>query len=227
MSRILCIDDEPAILRLLEVILRRDGHEAVPAATGGAALAAMRSGTIDAVLLDLGLPDRDGLEVLAAIRAVHPVPVIVVSARSDVREKVAALDLGASDFVTKPFDGDELLARLRVALRAAGAGPSDDGLLSFGPIRMDTARHEVTLNGQAVTFTRKEFEVLRNLLGAGGRVLTHSAILEAVWGKAHREDVEYLRVAIRSLRLKLEEDPSQPRLIRNEPGIGYRLGKLR
>lgn len=224
MSRVLCVDDEPAILRLLEVVLRRDGHEVVPAATGSAALAAMRTAAIDAVLLDLGLPDRDGLEVLAAIRTAHPVPVIVVSARSDVQEKVAALDLGASDFVTKPFDGDELLARLRVALRSAGACPPDDSPLAHGPIRMDTSRHEVTLDGQPVSLTRKEFEVLRALLGAGGRVLTHSAILEAVWGKAHRDDVEYLRVTIRALRLKFEENPSQPKLIRNEPGIGYRLG---
>lgn len=226
MSRILCIDDEPAILRLLAVVLARNGHEVVPATDGRSALAALHAGSIDAVLLDLGLPDRDGLELLTAIRAVGPVPVIVVSARRDVEEKVAALDLGATDYVTKPFDGDELLARLRVALRGANAAPYQDDVLSYGPIRIDIARHEVDIAGRDVSLTPKEFAVLRALVEAGGRILTHSALLEAVWGKAHRDDVEYLRVTIRALRLKIEDNPSQPKLIRNEPGIGYRLDKL-
>jgi len=223
MSRILCVDDEPAILRLLAVVLKRDGHEAVSADSGKGALAALQSGRIDAVLLDLGLPDRDGLEVLAAIRATQTVPVIVLSARTEVDEKVAALDLGAADYVTKPFDADELLARIRAALRSAGSAPASNEMVSYGPISMDIARHEVTIAGRAVTLTRKEFDVLRLLAEAGGRILTHSSLLEEVWGKAHRDDVEYLRVAIRALRLKIEDDPSQPRLIRNEPGIGYRL----
>lgn len=224
MSRVLCIDDEPAILRLLDVVLKRDGHEAVSAATGGAALRELKKGGIDAVILDLGLPDRDGLEVLTAIRASSNVPLIVLSARSDVQDKVAALDLGATDFVTKPFDADELLARLRAALRQAPLASLSPRIDAHGPIRMDLDRHEVTVADRPVTLTRKEFDVLRVLVAAGGRIQTHSAILEAVWGKAHREDVEYLRVVIRALRLKIEEDPSQPRLIRNEPGIGYRLG---
>lgn len=223
MSRILCIDDEPAILRLLAVILARDGHEAVAAADGRSALQALRAGGIDAALLDLGLPDRDGLELIAAIRAIVSVPVIVVSARADVQEKVAALDIGAADYVTKPFDGDELLARVRAALRGATAAPAGGDLLVHGPIRMDVARHETEIDGRSVVLTPKEFALLKVLVEAGGRILTHSALLEAVWGKAHREDVEYLRVTIRALRLKVEEDPSQPRLIRNEPGIGYRL----
>ena len=223
MSRILCIDDEPAILRLLEVVLKRDGHELVPAADARAALAALRDAPVDAILLDLGLPDRDGLELLAAIRAACTVPVIVVSARGEVREKVAALDLGAADYVTKPFDGDELLARLRAALRAADKAGSPGGILAHGTLRIDVPRHSVESAGQPVALTPKEFAVLKALVEAGGRVLTHSAILEVVWGKAHREDVEYLRVVIRALRLKLERDPAQPELIRNEPGIGYRL----
>lgn len=223
MSRILCVDDEPAILRLLTVILVRDGHEAVAAADGRAALQALRTGGIEAVLLDLGLPDRDGLELISAIRATAPVPVIVVSARADVQEKVAALDLGAADYVTKPFDGDELLARLRAVLRGAVAAPAPSELFVHGPIRMDVSRHQVEIHGQPVPLTPKEFALLKMLVQAGGRILTHSALLEAVWGKAHREDVEYLRVTIRALRLKVEDDPSQPRLIRNEPGIGYRL----
>lgn len=224
MSAILCIDDEPAIRRLLTAILARDGHEAVPAADARAALAELATGRIDAVLLDLGLPDRDGLELLALLRARSPIPVIVVSARADVQEKVAALDLGASDYVTKPFDGDELLARLRAALRGAGVPANADQAIAHGPIRMDIARHAVTVQGRPVSLTPKEFAVLQALVEAGGRILTHSALLEKVWGKAHRDDVEYLRVAIRALRLKLEADPSRPLLVRNEPGIGYRLG---
>ncbi len=222
MSRILCIDDEPAILRLLGVVLAHDGHETVAAANGRAAMEAIARGGIDAVLLDLGLPDRDGLELIAAIRAVSAVPVIIVSARGDVAEKVAALDLGAADYVTKPFDGDELRARLRVALRqgvAAAAGTE----LCHGPIRMVPDRHEAAVDGRSVALTPKEYAVLQALVEAGGRVLTHATLLERVWGKAHRGDVEYLRVAVRALRLKIEHDPSQPALIRNEPGIGYRL----
>lgn len=223
MSRILCIDDEPAILRLLDVVLRRDGHVALPASNANAALALLAHEPIDAVLLDLGLPDRDGLELLGLIRARCAAPVVVVSARGEVQEKVAALDLGASDYVTKPFDGDELLARLRVALRGAGKAVKQAEVLEHGPLRLDLPRHEASVSGRPVQLTPKEFAVLHALVDAGGRVLTHAALLESVWGKAHRDDVEYLRVVIRALRLKLEEDPSHPRLIRNEPGIGYRL----
>lgn len=222
MSRILCIDDEPAILRLLGVVLARDGHDAIVAANGRAAVDALAQGGIDAVILDLGLPDRDGLELIPAIRAMSPVPVIIVSARGDVAEKVAALDLGAADYVTKPFDGEELRARLRVALRQQRTAIGAE--LTHGPIRLAPDRHEAEVDGRPVSLTAKEYAVLRALVEAGGRVLTHAALLERVWGKAHRDDVEYLRVAVRALRLKIEADPSQPILIRNEPGIGYRLG---
>lgn len=224
MSRILCVDDEAAILRLLDVILARDGHQAVHAADGRAALALLDGARIDAVLLDLGLPDRDGLELLPAIQAVSRVPVIVVSAREDVEEKVAALDLGAVDYVMKPFDGEELLARLRVALRNAGSAAGRNGVLVHGPIRIDVPNHEVEVGGRQVALTPKEFAVLKALVSAGGRILTHGALLEQVWGKAHARDVEYLRVVVRALRLKVENDASQPKLIRNEPGIGYRVG---
>lgn len=223
MSRILCIDDEAAILRLLAAVLARGGHEAVPAADARTAWSLIGGSAVDAVLLDLGLPDRDGLELLAAIRGITDTPVIVVSARADVQEKVAALDLGAADYVTKPFDGDELLARIRAALRKTGQGTRTDSSVVCGPITIDLARHEVAVDGSPVALTPKEFALLTKLAQAGGRILTHAALLEAVWGKAHREDVEYLRVAVRSLRLKIEADPSQPRLIRNEPGIGYRI----
>lgn len=223
MSRILVVDDEGAILRLVGHVLERGGHRAVLAGSAREALAEVAKGGCEAVLLDLGLPDRDGLELIGPIRAAG-VPVIVLSARGEVAEKVAALDLGASDYITKPFDGEELLARLRVALRQK-AGAAADEVLAHGPIRIDRARHEVTLSGRAVSVTPKEFTLLAALVEAGGRVLTHAALLEKVWGRAHREDVEYLRVGIRALRLKIEEDPSHPRLIRNEPGIGYRLAE--
>lgn len=221
MSRILCVDDEPAILRLLQVVLAADGHEAIAAADGRAALAAIERGGLDAVLLDLGLPDLDGLELLARITAVSALPVVVLSARDAVSEKVTALDLGASDFVTKPFDGDELRARLRAALRrTTGSG---DARLEHGPLQLVPSRHEASVSGKPVALTPREYALLRVLIEAGGRVVTHAALLEQVWGKAHRTDVEYLRVAVRGLRLKVETDPSRPVLIRNEPGIGYRL----
>lgn len=223
MSRILCIDDEPAILRLLQVVLKQDGHEAVLADSARAGLAALGNGTIDAVLLDLGLPDRDGLELLSAIRARSAVPVIIVSARGETVEKVTALDLGAADFVTKPFDGDELRARLRAASRQSGKPEAAVEQLAFGPVFMDLARHEVRVRGDVIGLTPKEFALLQALTEAGGRVLTHRALLERVWGKAHGADVEYLRVAVRALRLKIETDPARPALLINEPGIGYRL----
>ena len=222
MSRVMCIDDEPAILRLLAVVLEHDGHEAISAANGREAMTLLARGGIDAVLLDLGLPDRDGLELIASIRSQSTIPIIVVSARGDVAEKVAALDLGAADYVTKPFDGEELRARLRVALRNGPASPNS-GVLVHDPIRMNPDRHEADIAGQPVALTPKEYAVLKALVEAGGRVLTHATLLERVWGKAHRDDVEYLRVAVRALRLKIETDPSQPKIIRNEPGIGYRL----
>lgn len=223
MSAVLCIDDEPAILRLLDVVLGRDGHSVIAAKDARAALATVDLQPIDAIVLDLGLPDRDGIELLATLRARTPAPIIVLSARTDVSEKVTALDLGASDYVTKPFEGDELLARLRAALRSAVRATPNAEILIHGSLYMDVARHILKVGDRPVALTPKEFAVLRELITAGGRVLTHTAILESIWGKAHRNDVEYLRVVIRALRLKIEADPSSPALIRNEPGIGYRL----
>ena len=223
MSRVLCIDDEPAILRLLAVILAVDGHDAIPAATARDALGVAGRGGIDAVLLDLGLPDRDGLELIGAIRAIADIPILVVSARGEITEKVAALDLGACDYITKPFDGEEVRARLRAAIRQANPAKNSDGSLIHGSICLNPERHTAEVSGARLLLTPKEYAVLQALVEAGGRVVTHAALLEKVWGKAHRDDVEYLRVAIRALRLKIETDPSQPVLIQNEPGIGYRL----
>jgi two-component system KDP operon response regulator KdpE len=223
-SRILAVDDEPAILRLLGAILARGGHETVTAPDGAAALAALERGNLDAVILDLGLPDRDGMELVSAIRARWAVPIIVVTARSEVSEKIAALDLGADDYVTKPFDGDELLARLRSAVRRAGLAQAADEVIAHGPLRMDLARREVSVAGKPVSLTPREFAVLRVLVEGQGRILTHAMLLERVWGKAHVRDVDYLRVVVRALRLKIEADPAVPEIIRNEPAIGYRLG---
>ncbi|ABD25951.1 two component transcriptional regulator, winged helix family [Novosphingobium aromaticivorans DSM 12444] len=224
MSTVLCIDDEPAILRLLSVVLAADGHEVMTATAGREALTIIGRGAVDAVLLDLGLADRDGLELIPAIRAITAVPILVISARGEVAEKVTALDLGAADYITKPFDGDEVRARLRVALRQGAKSLTPDGVICHGPIRMNPERHEAEVSGRPLSLTPKEYALLKALIEANGRVLTHAALLERVWGKAHRQDVEYLRVTIRALRLKIEEDPARPIVIRNEPGVGYRLG---
>lgn len=223
MTNILVVDDEPAIRRLLSGVLQRGGYQVQLAGNAAEVLVALARGGVDAMLLDLGLPDRDGLEVIAAVRSKSDLPIIVVTARDDTAEKITALDLGADDYVTKPLDADELLARLRSALRRAGSSVAPDTALSFGAVVLDPARHEVTCRDEPVALTPREFALLEALMKAGGRILTHSALLEQVWGKAHIGDVDYLRVVIRALRLKLEIDPSQPALIRNEPGIGYRL----
>jgi two-component system KDP operon response regulator KdpE len=227
-ATILVIEDDPSLNTALASTLKMAGYRPVSAKTAAEGLRWHAHYAPDLVLLDLGLPDRDGIELVGAIRASSQVPIIVVTARSDVAEKIAALDLGADDYVTKPFDADELLARLRSALRRAeAAGAARPETIEFGPITIDRARHEARLDGAPVLLTPKEFAVLEALTEAGGRVLTHAAILERVWGKAHVADVDYLRVAIRALRLKLEKDPSAPTLIRNEPAIGYRLAESR
>lgn len=220
-ERVLLVDDEPHVRRLLSAIVTRGGFVPAEAATGREALAAIEAGGVDAVLLDLGLPDRDGLEVLTALRAFGPVPVLVVSARDATTEKVAALDLGAEDYLTKPFDGDELLARLRAALRRRPDAPNT--AVRAGDVAIDLDRRLVTRAGEEVRLPPKEWALLAALARHPGRVVTHAQLLRAIWGPAHENDVEYLRVAARGLRLKLEAEPSRPRLLRNEPGIGYRL----
>ncbi|WP_156255776.1 response regulator transcription factor [Sandarakinorhabdus oryzae] len=220
MSRpILIVDDEAAIRRLLIAVLRRGGHGVLEASTGREALQALQQRPI-AAIVDLRLPDLDGMELIPRLAAAD-IPVLVLSAELDTAEKVAALDLGAEDYLTKPFDGDELLARLRVLLRRAG--PAAGGATSHGPLAIDTAHHRATLDGAPIALTPREFALLAALVAGGGRVLTHAALLEQVWGPAHRDDLDYLRVAIRALRRKIEPEPARPRLILNEPGIGYRL----
>jgi two-component system KDP operon response regulator KdpE len=219
-AAILIIDDEPAIRRLVRGALERAGHGVDDAVNAADGLARAHRAGCELVLLDLGLPDRDGLELVPLLKALDRA-VIVLTARDATAEKVAALDLGADDYVVKPFDTEELLARVRAALRhrgGAGAGP-----LIVGGISVDMLRREVHRDGALVPLTRKEFALLAEMARHPGRVITHRQLLTSVWGDAHTDDVEYLRVTVRGLRRKLETDPASPTLIRNEPGVGYRL----
>ena len=222
-SDVLIVDDEPAIRRLLVGALNRSGISHAEAASAGGALRLAKAQPAPLVaLLDLGLPDRDGLEIVPQLAALG-LAVIVLTARDATEEKVAALDLGADDFVTKPFDSEELLARVRSALRRKAGPLADTALREFADGTIDREAHAVTIRGEKVELTPREFNLLWALADRPGRVVTHEGLLEAVWGPAHRQDLDYLRVAIRSLRRKMEQDPSNPRLIVNEPGVGYRV----
>jgi two-component system KDP operon response regulator KdpE len=221
--RILAVDDEAAIRRFLRSGLGAQGYEVLEADTGEAAVAATANERPDLVVLDLGLPDLDGLEVLRRIRSTSPVPVIVLSVRSDERGKVEALDLGADDYVTKPFGMEELTARVRTALRhrlqEQGAAP----VFRTGDLTVDLVRRLVTVRGAEVKLSAKEYDLLRLLVMHAGKVLTHQFLLRELWGRNTVEDVQYLRVYVRTLRQKLGEDPAQPRFILTETGVGYRL----
>jgi two-component system KDP operon response regulator KdpE len=220
---VLIIDDEPAIRRLLIGALDRAGIAHVEAATAAEALRIAGAAPAPLVaLLDLGLPDRDGLEVVPQLAALG-LSVIVLTARDATEEKVAALDLGADDFVTKPFDSEELLARIRSALRRKAGPLSTSARREFADGHIDRDSHEVTIRGERADLTPREFDLLWTLADHPGRVVTHERLLELVWGSAHRHDLNYLRVAVRSLRRKLECNPGEPQLIINEPGVGYRV----
>ena len=220
--RVLIVDDEPAIRRLVLGALERAGLSVDEAANAGEALTLAHRPGCELVLLDLGLPDRDGLELVPLIKAMKRA-IIVLTARDATAEKVSALDLGADDYIVKPFDTEEMLARIRVALRhSAGAGDSS-GTIAVEHVTIDPLAHRVTSRGEDARLTPKEFGILLELARYPGRVITHAQLLRNVWGEAHIDDVEYLRVAMRGLRQKLEIDPSRPRLLVNEPGIGYRL----
>ncbi|MBA4043641.1 MAG: DNA-binding response regulator [Hyphomonas sp.] len=220
---VLIIDDEPAIRRLLIGALDRVTITHVEAATAAEALRIASAAPAPLVaLLDLGLPDRDGLEVVPQLAALS-LSVIVLTARDATEEKVAALDLGADDFVTKPFDSEELLARIRSALRRKAGPLSTTARRQFASGHIDRDAHEVVVRGEHVDLTPREFDLLWTLADYPGRVVTHDRLLELVWGPAHRHDLNYLRVAVRSLRRKLESNPGEPQLIINEPGVGYRV----
>jgi two-component system KDP operon response regulator KdpE len=221
--KILVVDDEPQIRTLLKATLGRAGYVVIEAANALEALNAKSIDKPDLILLDLGLPDRDGLELIGALRAEPHLALIVLSARDQTEQKVAALDLGADDYVTKPFDTEELLARVRASLRQRLASEAERQVVELGAVTVDLLARNVTRDGAEVHLTPKEWDLLAELAKHPGRVLTHETLLRSVWGPAHVGQTEYLRVAIRALRQKLEAQPSQPALIINEPGVGYRL----
>ena len=221
-ARVLVVEDEPQMLRSLRLILAGHGYEVLTAPTGEAALAEVARRLPDVILLDLMLPDMDGIEVCRRLRERSAVPIIVLSARGEEPVKVQALDLGADDYLTKPFGADELLARLRVALRHA-AGSRSGSAFAAGDLRVDFDRRLVAIAGREVALTPKEYDVLKYLVTHTDRVLTHTLILREVWGPAYVAETQYLRNVVRSLRRKLEPDPAHPSYILTEPGIGYRF----
>ncbi|MBB4096999.1 response regulator [Sphingomonas kyeonggiensis] len=221
-AKILVVDDEPAIRRLLSAGLTRVGYRVVEAGSARDALTAVQIDKPEAVLLDLGLPDRDGLELVPLLKAAGA-SVLVVSARDATEQKVTALDLGADDYVTKPFDTEEVLARIRTALRHRLSAEAEMPVVRIGAIEIDLGARLVRKGGEEVHLTPKEFGFLAELAKHPGKVVTHSQLLRTVWGPGHERDVEYLRVAARGVRRKLEDDPAMPSAIRNEPGVGYRL----
>lgn len=221
-ARILVIDDEAPIRRFLRVALEAEGYGVIEAGTAreGLAMAAREAPAL--VVLDLGLPDADGLSVLRDLRGWSPVPVLILSVRADESDKVEALDAGAQDYVVKPFGVKEFLARVRGLLRdrSAEAVPS---VLTIGPLTIDAADHAATMDGRPLHLTRREFDLLWMLASHRGRLVTQEMILRAIWGPAHADDSQYLRVYIRQLRQKLGDDAANPRFIATEPGIGYRF----
>lgn len=223
--RILVVDDEPQIHRVLRPALTACGYDVQEASTGRQALRMIAASAPDAIILDLGLPDIDGREVLTQARVFSRTPILILSARDRETEKIAALDAGADDYVEKPFGIGELLARLRAALRHASLGEPEPAEIESGGLRVDLSSRVVTKNGEPVKLTPKEFDVLAILSRHAGRLLTHRQILTVVWGPAHREDTQYLRVFIGQLRAKIEDEPSVPKIILTEPSVGYRFVK--
>lgn len=221
--QILVIDDEPQIHRFLSPALDAAGYEPRRADSGQEGLRGIALWNPDAVVLDLGLPDMDGKDVLIRAREFYAGPIIILSARDREAEKIAALDLGANDYVEKPFGVGELLARLRAGLRQTAGRSEPAGPVTAGEVEIDLERRRVLRGGEAVRLTPKEYDVLAHLARDAGKVVGHRELLTAVWGKAHAEDTQYLRVVVGQLRQKLEADPAQPRLIATEPGVGYRL----
>ncbi|MDF2618515.1 MAG: two component transcriptional regulator, winged helix family [Xanthobacteraceae bacterium] len=224
-TSVLVVDDEPAIHRFMAPALAANGYDALRADTGTQALSLVVNRRPDIVVLDLGLPDMDGKEVIRRLREWSDVPIVVLSARDREIEKIEALDLGADDFVNKPFGIGELMARLRAALRHRMQEKGETPVLRLGGIEVDIPRHRVTRDGAEVKLTPKEFDLVAFLARHPGKVLTHRHILRDVWGPAHEHDTQYLRVYVGQLRTKLEADPANPVLIVTEPGIGYRAGE--
>lgn len=222
-NTVLIIEDEPPLRKLLTITLEGKGYKAVDADNGREGARLVASVKPELVLLDLGLPDIDGKEVIQMVREWSQVPIIVCSVRSDDSEIVSALELGADDYITKPFNPDILLARIHANLRKSVTQEAGEPELVNGEIRMDLVRHEVFLRGEKTNFTPKEYELLRYFLTHRGKMLTHKQILKDIWGPAHGENMQYLRVYVSQLREKLEGENAEVSYIVTEPGIGYRM----
>lgn len=221
--KVLIVDDEAAILKFLRPALEANGYEVVSTGTVADAKRLIASSAPDLVVLDLGLPDGDGKDVIKSVREWSDTPIIVLSARDREAEKISALDLGADDYVNKPFGVGELLARVRTATRHRMKRHDETAVLRIGDLEIDNVRHRVLRTGSEIKLTPKEFELLSFLARHAGKVITHRQILTAVWGPAHNQDTQYLRVYVGQLRQKIETQPDDPQFILTEPGIGYRM----
>jgi two-component system KDP operon response regulator KdpE len=225
LARVLVVDDERPMRRLLRVVLEGEGYEVLEAEDVGSALRAAAAGRPELILLDLGLPDGDGVEVIERVREWSAVPILILSVRDQEREKVRALDAGADDYLTKPFGTSELLARMRAALRRA-ARAAGEPVIKTGQLTIDLARRQVTVGGREVHLTATEYALLRTLALHLGKVMTHGQLLRAVWGPGYEDAVHLLRVNMSNLRRKIEPDPAKPRYLITELGVGYRLREL-
>jgi two-component system KDP operon response regulator KdpE len=222
---VVLIEDEPQIRRFLRATLSGQGYRLFEAATGADGLVEVSSRQPDVIIIDLGLPDMDGVDVIRRLREWTDVPIIVLSARGQERDKVTALDAGADDYVSKPFGASELVARIRVALRhAAGAShEADEAAFKVGELQVDRLRRHVSLGGTEVRLTPTEYKLLTTLIRHAGKVVTHQQLLREVWGPAHTDQAHYVRIYMAHLRHKLEAEPARPRYLLTEPGVGYRL----
>lgn len=221
--KVLIVDDEPQIRRFLRASLQAHDYDVIEAENGKEGVRACTVQKPDLLILDLGLPDMDGQDVIKLVREWSTIPIIILSLRSDDSDKIEALDRGANDYVTKPFSMGELLARMRVALRQGRTDGEADPVITVGDIAIDLSKRIVTVGGTPVRLSRKEYDLLRILAVHAGKVITHQHLLQEVWGQAYVEETQYLRVYIGQLRQKLEKEPAQPRYLITEPGVGYRL----
>jgi two-component system KDP operon response regulator KdpE len=222
--KVLIVDDEPQIRRFLRASLQAHDYQVIEAENGKEGVRACTVQKPDLLILDLGLPDMDGLDVIKLVREWSTIPIIILSLRSDDPDKIEALDRGANDYVTKPFSMGELLARMRVALRQGqGAGAESGPVITAGDIAIDLSKRLVTVGGTPVRLSRKEYDLLRILASHPGKVITHQQLLQEVWGPAYVEETQYLRVYVGQLRQKLEKEPAAPKYLVTEPGVGYRL----
>ena len=221
--RVLVVDDEPQIQRFLRPALTAAGYEVIEAGTGAQALKAIATMAPDLIILDLGLPDMRGHDLLRAVRGLSELPIIILSARDRESEKIAALDLGADDYIEKPFGIGELTARIRTALRHRTREDGGVTEISVDGLHIDTVRRLITRDDTPIHLTPKEYDLVLMLARHAGRVVTHKALLTSVWGPAHADDLHYLRVFVGQVRGKIERDPSSPAIIRTEPGVGYRF----